>query len=82
VADLPVICDRHEEAMTRDHARMEYRCPRPDCGLLITDEARFHLLSSRPGIREIRVDEMSARQEALFAKRPALRGTLLDLGYK
>lgn len=82
MADLPVICDRHGEVMTRDPARMEHRCPRPDCGLLVTDEARYYLLISRPGIREIRVDELSARQEALFTKRPWLRGTTLDLGYK
>jgi len=68
--------------MTRDAARMEHRCPSPGCGLRITDEARYHLLRDRPGICEIRVDDLSARQEALFARRPGLRGTVLDLGYK
>jgi len=68
--------------MARDNARMEYRCPRPDCVLFITDEARYRLLASRPNISEIRVDELSARQEALFTERPDLRGGRLDLGYK
>jgi hypothetical protein len=82
VTGIPVVCDRHGEKMARDEPRKEHRCPVPGCVLLITDEARYYLLAERPGIREIRVDELSARQEEMFRRRPELRGTRLDLGYR